>query len=305
MAIPTETVYGLAAVATNAPACRSIFSVKGRPLLDPLIVHVSDANMAQKLAVWNDAAAILAEAFWPGPLSIILPKNPQIPPIVTAGRQTVALRAPRHAVPMGLIERLGQPLAAPSANPFGYISPSSAQHVADSFGPRVPYILDGGPCEVGLESTIVDLSQPPLVIVRRPGAIAKEAIAEVLHHSVTEPSGQPDSQEGLVAPGTLSSHYSPTTPLGLFCGRASPKRHPGHAVVYLCAPPVGDRDEQTFWLSEKGDADLIGRSLFALLRSLDQMNWEQIFCEVPPPDSSGTLLAVRDRLIRAAATKTA
>lgn len=303
VAIPTETVYGLAAVATNPEACRSIFAVKGRPLIDPLIVHVSGSAMASTVSDWSPAAETLAEAFWPGPLSIIVPKNSLIPLIVTAGRPTVALRAPRHHVPADLIERLGQPLAAPSANPFGYVSPSTARHVADSFGPRVPYIIDGGPCEVGLESTIVDLSQPGRITLMRPGAISGEAIADVLKCAVQAPPQQSNPSAGLIAPGLLASHYSPTTPLQLFSGRP-PGNMPRQALIFLSAPPFRDRDGKTFWLSEEGHPDEIGRSLFALLRTLDQMGWEQIACELPPPESRGILLAVRDRLLRAAARPT-
>ncbi|MEY3001330.1 MAG: Threonylcarbamoyl-AMP synthase [Verrucomicrobiota bacterium] len=304
VAIPTETVYGLAAIATNPDACRAIFTIKGRPFLDPLIVHVRDDAMARQFAVWNPAADALAAKFWPGPLSIILPKKSGIPPIVTAGRDTVALRAPSHWVPRQLIEQIGLPLAAPSANPFGYISPSLAVHVAESFGPLVPYVIDGGPCEVGLESTIVDLSDPDHVVLLRPGAISAEAISSTLDlpvASLTSPAN--GTTTALIAPGTMASHYSPKTPLSLFSSHPSAPPTPTEAVVFLSRPSTSDFPRQTFWLSERGEDEVIGRSLFALLRSLDKMGWSRIHCQTPTGALSGTRLAIGDRLARAAADK--
>jgi L-threonylcarbamoyladenylate synthase len=176
VAIPTETVYGLAAHALDARACRAIFRAKGRPANDPLIVHVLDLAHAEQLAEFNDAARRLTRAFWPGPLTLVLPKRACVPAIVTSGGATVALRAPSHPLARRLLKLAGVPLAAPSANPFSYISPTTAAHVRDGLGARIPHILDGGECDVGVESTVVDLTQPSRPRILRPGAISAAVV---------------------------------------------------------------------------------------------------------------------------------
>lgn len=299
VAIPTETVYGLAAKATDIAACQTVFTIKGRPLIDPLIVHVDGPEMAAKLAEWNDRADCLAKAFWPGPLSIILRKKPCIPDIVTAGLDTVAIRCPRHPDTLSLITEVGTGLAAPSANPFGYISPSRAKHVADSFGERVPYIIDGGSCEIGLESTVLDLSDNTTISVLRPGAISAEAISDVLKEPVLSTTKQIKDLP-LSSPGTLLSHYSPTTPLELFSG-IPPTASATEAVIFLKAPQNRLGNGQTFWFSESGEAEEIARTLFDLLRKLDRAGFTRIYCEIPAAPAVGLMLAIRDRLTRAAA----
>jgi L-threonylcarbamoyladenylate synthase len=164
VAVPTETVYGLAANALDARACAKIFKAKGRPTADPLIVHVYALSQLKDLCEVNDAALTLAKAFWPGPLTLVLPKKPVVPDIVTAGRDSVAVRMPRHPVFRRLLKAAGLPLAAPSANPFGYVSPTTAQHVLDGLGGKIRYILDAGPAALGLESTIVDLRGCPTLL---------------------------------------------------------------------------------------------------------------------------------------------
>jgi len=180
VAVPTETVYGLAADAFDCAACASVFRAKGRPSEDPLIVHVHAMTQLSEVCHVNDTALRLAKAFWPGPLTLVLPKKPIIPDIVTAGRDSVAIRMPSHPVFRRLLRAVDVPLAAPSANPFGYVSPTSAQHVLDGLGAKLRYILDGGPSQIGLESTIVDLRDPARPVVLRPGFITVTQIARVL-----------------------------------------------------------------------------------------------------------------------------
>ena len=268
VAMPTETVYGLAGCALDTAACRSIFEVKGRPLVDPLIVHVANRPMAAELAELPECFDQLADAFWPGPLTLILHKKPCVPDLVTAGKATVAVRMPRHPVAHALLQLTGQPLAAPSANPFGYVSPSTARHVADSFGAAVPFVIDGGPCEIGLESTILDLSEPSAPVILRPGAISAEEIESVLGRPVTLRREVLAAGETATAPGTFHRHYSPASRVSLFPKDHPPEISPREAIIYLQRPvtPQGDR---VFWLSEGGDPRDMARALFSLLRQVD------------------------------------
>lgn len=303
VAMPTETVYGLAGLALDESACRRIFQIKGRPLLDPLIVHVEDLAWANRLASLTPEAEKLAAHFWPGPLTLILRKKTVIPTIVTAGLDSVALRIPRHPVARSLLAAVGQPLAAPSANPFGYVSPSTAQHVADSFASALPFILDGGPAEIGLESTIVDLTNPAEVSILRPGGISAEAIGEVLGVPVgyRQPSPAPENGLALMAPGTLKRHYSPRTPLSLFDEGTRPPAQAMEAVVFLKAVREQHPSPHFYWFSESGDPGEIARNLFALLRRLDQAGHSRIWCESPRETAAGLTRAISDRLSRAAA----
>lgn len=302
VAIPTETVYGLAAVATDEAACRSVFAIKGRPLIDPLIVHVHSLDMASEHAETPPELEKLARFFWPGPLTVVLRKKPSIPDIVTAGKDTVAIRMPRHPATQALLERIGGPLAAPSANPFGYVSPSLPRHVADSFGSKVPFILDGGPCEIGLESTILDLAGRGPARILRPGAISREALSTVLKRTVEAPlpKGEREGATGLIAPGGFASHYSPRARMDLFPQGNRPAYVQGSAILFLSRPEKGD-SKNVFWLSEDGNPQSMGRNLFALLRKLDTAGFTRIHCELPDAGSEGIHLAIRDRLLRAAA----
>jgi len=298
--IPTETVYGLAANALNPEACRKIFSLKGRPLVDPLIVHVRDWAAVSGLARTNEVATRLAKAFWPGPLTLILPKEAAVPDLVTAGRSTVAVRVPRHPVAQKLLRRLDFPLAAPSANPFGYISPTRPEHVAESFGSSLPDILDGGPCEIGLESTIVDLSQANQSIVLRPGAISVQDLSAVVGHPVQIRLPSLGDSETATAPGTYSRHYSPKTPMVLFPEGTVPPAEEEAAVLFLQRPPEHHQKPAVFWLSEDGFPASIGRSLYLLLRQLDEGGYRCLFCELPGKGRPGLFTAIRDRMMRAA-----
>lgn len=307
VAIPTETVYGLAAHALDTEACRRIFEVKGRPLIDPLIVHVYDEAAAARLATLTPEARTLIAAYWPGPLTLVLPRRDCVPPIVTAGRATVALRSPRHPLTRRLLQVCGLPLAAPSANPFGYVSPTTPQHVIDSMGDRIAHLLDGGPCEIGLESTIVDLSTPGRPVLLRPGAITAAQVAQTLGTAVARPertNHAPDSG-GAAAPGMLERHYSPRTPLHLFAAadRAQAALQaaasPRGAVVHFSRPSVAPSGSAAvYWLSENGDLADAARHTFALLRQLDAAGHDHVWIEQAPEGGLGD--AINDRLRRAA-----
>ncbi len=302
VAIPTETVYGLAANALDEAACRRIFDVKGRPLLDPLIVHVPDHAAGERLARFDARAVRLAEAFWPGPLTIVLPKRGIVPAIVTAGRATVALRSPAHPAARRLLAAVGIPLAAPSANPFGYISPTTAQHVAESLGDRIPFILDGGPCAIGIESTIVALAPGRPARILRPGSISCGELAEALGEPVDEAPAPSSAQEADVeAPGMLARHYSPATPAALFDHGTVPDARADEAVVFQRRPEKamdGPGAPTVFWFSESGDAAEVARNLYALLRGLDERAFTRIHIERAPPSPLGN--SINDRLRRAA-----
>lgn len=306
VAVPTETVYGLAANALDERAVRKIFEAKGRPFIDPLIVHVADLDMALTLAENTPELEKLALRFWPGPLTVILKKRPCVPDLVTAGEPTVAIRIPAHPVMRELIRRAGLPLAAPSANPFGYVSPTTAQHVRDSLGGRVPYILDGGPCAHGVESTIVNLADPEGARLLRPGPVDAEHLAAALGRPVLPAPSHMDKNAAQTAPGMLDRHYSPDTPLMLrtFGTEAEiPAGIPGRvAVVHQRRPaqPPGDGAEH-FWFSENGDPVEVARTLFALIRHLDTQGFAVILAEAARPGGLGD--AVNDRLKRAAAKR--
>ena len=299
--VPTETVYGLAAHALDPAACRAIFTVKGRPWVDPLIVHIPSVASAASWVVWNAEATLLAEAFWPGPLTMVLPSRGVIPPVVTAGGDSVALRMPSHPIFQALMAVCAIPLAAPSANPFGYVSPTTAAHVRDSLGERVPWILDGGDCSVGIESTIVDLRNPRSPVVLRPGAITPEQIAAVLQRTCRLAS-RAQSQETIM-PGSLERHYSPRTPLVLVPHGGVPEKPlPPEVALLLYRRPEKDSawssHRAVFWLTEDGDPEEAARHLFALLRKLDAGSWRHVWVESPPETPAH--VALLDRLRRAA-----
>lgn len=306
VALPTETVYGLAANALDESAVKQVFAVKGRPLLDPLIVHVLDQSHAETLAVFNEDARKLSDSFWPGPLTLVLPKKKCVPDLVTAGQATVALRCPAHPIMHAVLELSGLALAAPSANPFGYISPTQAQHVQDSLGEQIDIILDGGSCEHGLESTILSLADPAHPRLLRPGPIDCEALEHCLGREIEVFTGNTDDSAAQLAPGMLSRHYSPRTPLSLAVSpRAAVNLHSGqrYALLYLCKPTDSDllQNPQAafFWCTESCDLRDAAHHLFALLRKLDNLGFDQIIAEIAP--SSGIGIALNNRLSRAAA----
>lgn len=302
VAVPTETVYGLAANAFDAKACREIFRAKRRPATDPLIVHLASASGLGDVCVPNASVRKLAAAFWPGPLTIVLPKAAAIPDVVTAGRDSVAVRVPAHPMFRRLLKLTGLPLAAPSANPFGYVSPTTAEHVVHGLGTRIPYILDGGASQIGLESTIVDLRDEARPRLLRPGAITQRDLERVLRRpvEVVKRKASPSSARGQIAPGLLTRHYSPRTPVVLHeaLSIAAPAKHAGEAFVFLQKPEqVSGRN--VFFLDRRGDLRAAARRLFATLRRLDAAGFKRLHVELAPGD--GLAEAINDRLRRAAA----
>ncbi|HRK55324.1 MAG TPA: L-threonylcarbamoyladenylate synthase [Cyclobacteriaceae bacterium] len=294
VAIPTETVYGLAANALNPEAVTQIFVVKERPSFDPLIVHVASIDQAQQFITAVPKKAIqLARHFWPGPLTLVLPKQSIIPDIVTSGLSTVGIRCPDHYLTRQLLSELPFPLAAPSANPFGYVSPTTAEHVNNQLGHKIKYILDGGPCRIGLESTIVGFENDQAVIYRR-GGVSEEEISKVIGEmSYRLASSNP------VAPGQLDSHYAPNKKLYLGDINELKKEFTGKKVGVLRFMGNSDSaDTYQLILSQSGNLEEAARNLFAALRQFDQMEIEVILAE-PVPDS-GIGKAINDRLRRAA-----
>lgn len=295
VAIPTETVYGLAANAFDIDAVQRIFEMKGRPRMNPLILHIHDLGQLQQLARDIPKNAYkLAEAFWPGSLTLILPKQANVPEIITAGKSTVGVRMPNHPLTLELLRGLPFPVAAPSANPFTRVSPTSAEHVAKYFGERLPAILDGGPCKVGLESTIVGFDGESPVVYRK-GGISIEAIEAVVGKValVTENETAPQ------APGMLLKHYSPRTPL-LVCDDLS-KTLKAHAekkvgILSFCSSDF-PQAKMIMTLAPNKNIGLAAKDLFAALHALDEADLDLILAERFPEEGLG--ISINDRLFRA------
>lgn len=294
--MPTETVYGLAGDARDSTTVARIFAAKRRPAFDPLIVHVADLSMAEELADWDAAARNLAKAFWPGPLTLILPRKAGIPDLVTNGMPGVGLRCPDHPLALELIRSSGLPLAAPSANCFGGLSPTTAAAVAEQLGPAVDMILDGGPCRVGLESTVLALQPEPLIL--RPGGVPPAALAEVLGRpvAIADSTVRAASLQG-ASPGMLASHYAPRQPLRLLAEDENWPTDPavGRLLWRRASLPDGG---PTRWLSEDGDLVQAAAGLFEHLRALDAAASAGIVTELVPSEGLG--IAINDRLRRAA-----
>jgi len=309
VAVPTETVYGLAGDALNTQAVKKIFRAKGRPTNDPLIVHIHSLAQLDELAVRNAAVEKIARAFWPGPLTLILPKKSVVPDLVTSGRPSVAIRMPNHPLFRSLLRICGRPLAAPSANLFGYVSPTCAAHVRDGLGRKIRYILDGGACAIGVESTILDLRDPLHPAILRPGAIERRAIERVLRVPVTAFVAKPQpANTAAVAPGMLTRHYSPRTPVELSAKLDLPTAESAsknEAFLFFQQPAKfadGSAPKNIFWLTKSGNLHAAAKTLFATLRELDAGNWTKIHAERAPSDNA-LALAINDRLTRAAAKR--
>ena len=292
VAFPTETVYGLGAIATDDRAVAAIFAAKRRPRFNPLIVHVADLAAARALACWSELAERLAARFWPGALTLVVPRAPDcaLSLLVSAGGPTVGLRWPAHPIAQALLAQVALPVAAPSANPAGRISPTTAAHVAESLGEEVDIILDGGACPIGLESTVLDLSgaAPRLL---RPGGVtraAREAERGALACGPADPAGAPRS------PGQLASHYAPSRPLRLDARSVAADE----ALLAFGATPL-EGAAHTLNLSSSGDLVEAAANLFAMLRALDRPEVSAIAVMPIPPHGLGE--AIRDRLARAAA----
>jgi L-threonylcarbamoyladenylate synthase len=303
VAFPTETVYGLGADARSDAAVQKIYAAKGRPSGNPLIVHVSDTAHAKECsAAWPDAADRLARHFWPGPLTLIVPRGPTLSPLVSAGRHTVALRCPNHPVAQALLQAAALPIAAPSANRSGFTSPTTAQHVLAELAGRIPLILDGGPCQIGLESTVLDVSdpnRPPRIL--RPGAITAEMLEKFLGpiESLSATIAESASAE---SPGQHSRHYAPRTPAFRFGRSAFPAvmewaRKNGPVIlltfseeVFLAAP------QETVQLPP--DPASYARTFYAALREVDERRPRAILV-LQPDSTTGLWSAIMDRLARA------
>jgi len=294
VAFPTETVYGLGGDATNDLAVARIFEAKGRPRFNPLITHVPDLAAARGLALFDARAERIAARFWPGPLSLVLPRAPASPVslLASAGLDTLALRMPAHPLALALLSATGRPLAAPSANRSGRLSPTSAGDVIDELGGRIAAVLDGGRSAVGIESTVLDLSgAEPRVL--RPGGVAAEALEEVLGHIATGAA----ASDAPRSPGLLASHYAPERPLRLEAREA----RPGEALLALGPGPAPEGFRELRWLSRSGDLTEAAANLFAALRALDRPDLAGI--AVMPIPERGLGVAINDRLRRAAAPR--
>ena len=335
-AFPTETVYGLGADAFNPAALAKVFAVKGRPRFDPLIIHIASMETLEKIAKLSllsgaarEKLTLLAETFWPGPLTLILPKQEAVPDIATSGLPSVAVRFPAHPAAQRLIALSGGALAAPSANPFGYLSPTEASHVRDQLGNAVDIILDGGPASVGVESTVLDLCRERPCILR-PGGLPREAIEALIGTVEGSPenggnAGQ-ENPEAMASPGMLKSHYAPRTPLTVFSygktialpdsvtgentdseNAGSGSDVGGKTIAFLFFDGAS-RDNwqagkthinpQTKTLSERGDLQEAAVNLFKYLHEMDIPGTARIFAQLAPEQGLG--IAINDRLRRAA-----
>ncbi len=296
VAFPTETVYGLGADAYNAIAVARIFEIKNRPHFDPLIVHVADPADVERLAHISETARILMKQFWPGPLTLVLKKKPGIPDLVVSGLDTIAVRMPAHPAALDLIRAANTPVAAPSANPFGYLSPTTAVHVEEQLGSKVPMILDGGSCQTGVESTIVDLSgEVPKLL--RPGGIETEAIEKLIGAlGKNKASAKPS------APGQLEQHYSPRKPLRILSENEmlSHRQLTKAGLLLFREPQKMISCQSVEVLSKSGDLREAAANLFSALHRLDHSPAEIIFAE--PVSEFGLGAAIMDRLCRASAT---
>lgn len=299
--VPSETVYGLAADALNASACRKIFRAKGRPTTDPLIVHLHHIKQLDAIAQVNPTALALAKAFWPGPLTLILQKQSCVPAIVTSGLDSVAVRIPQHPLFRKLLKIAGIPIAAPSANPFGYVSPTTAEHVRANLGHRIRYILDGGASKIGLESTIIDARDAKNLSLLRPGEITPAQIERLV--GLTVRSVKPRTNSGpQTAPGMLSQHYSPRAKVVLHKSLAATQTPTSPEVARLYfTKPADTFTKHDYWLDTTGDQQRAAHNLFAQLRTMDEKGYRMIHAEKAPAGPYAT--AINDRLQRAAAVK--
>jgi L-threonylcarbamoyladenylate synthase len=304
VAFPTETVYGLGGDAFSPSALARIFEVKNRPRFDPLIVHIAGLDALERLVDFNALSKekrktlrLLSERLWPGPLTIILPKRPDLPDLATAGLSTAAIRFPSHRAAQKLIGLSTGAVAAPSANPFGYLSPTRAEHVVSQLGERVDYIIDGGRADFGVESTVLDIFASPRPRILRPGGCPREEIEALVGPVEFSPS-QGGGVPGL-SPGQLKSHYAPRTPLALYPRGALPLPAGGEGRLYFEKPPgaAPPRTDRIRILSETGSLAEAAANLFETLHELDGLGLPLIRAEEAPPHGLGA--AINDRLRRA------
>ena len=299
VAIPTETVYGLAANGLSADAVLKIYKAKNRPSFNPLILHVPYLGEAKKLVKYFPEKALqLAETFWPGPLTLVLPKNDIVPDIVTAGQSTVAIRVPNHPLTLQLLRALDFPLAAPSANSSGYISPTSVIHVQQQLGEKIAYVLDGGECSVGVESTIVKVTEDEVSILRY-GGISVEDIIDIIGE-VNLPGENNIRPE---APGMLTSHYAPTAPLIVANIELAIQQYSNKKIGVLSFQKKYETENviMNLVLSPQGNVDVAAKNIFAYLHQLDAQSLDIIIAEFVPNEGLGK--AVNDKLKRASAER--
>ena len=297
VAFPTETVYGLGADATNPAAIARLYQAKGRPAFNPLIAHVGELSAARQIAGFDATALALAEAFWPGPLTLVLPKTPDcaVADLATAGLDTVAIRVPAHPLARAILRAFGGPVVAPSANLSGHVSPTTAAHVQTDLAGRIDLIVDGGAVAVGVESSIVGCFDEPTLL--RPGGVPRGAIERVLGRTLAQPPEDADNDTSQpLAPGMLASHYAPRTKVRLNADRIEP----GEALLAFGLGAISGIDEAAavMNLSERGDLDEAAANLFGHLRALDTRAARAIAVMPIPEDGLGE--AINDRLRRAA-----
>jgi L-threonylcarbamoyladenylate synthase len=297
VALPTETVYGLAGIALEPESVAKIFEAKTRPCFDPLIVHIASFDWLHSL-ISGSASELIAERlmqkFWPGPLTILFPRSALVPELVTAGLDEVAIRMPGHPLFLAVLREVGKPLAAPSANRFGRVSPTLAEHVLEELDGRIPLILDGGPTDFGVESTIIRVVQGRIEILR-PGPVTEEQLAAI---------APPDEKKGpqkIVAPGQTPSHYAPAKPVRIFEAAAVGPESRNHALI--CWGPIRHQDDFAVVrsLSESRDLRIAAQQLFGLMRQMDQLEVEQIVIDPVPETDLGK--AIMNRIRRAAAPR--
>ncbi len=307
--LPTETVYGLACSALSVEAILKVYKLKGRPSTNPLIVHVLDHYSAEEISVTNGFSRKLAYAFWPGPLTLILPKKKCVPSEITAGLNSVAVRSPSHPTFRKILNEVKQPLAAPSANPSNKISPTNCKDAVTAFGMNCPPFLDGGQCEIGIESTVIDLTAHSPSILRI-GPISKSAIEEVLGTEIQSKTGQKekkiDTEKPSVSPGLGLKHYAPSTPLYLYTDiekMLNSNTLIRDDILILPSPNVMIQSHKKnftlFYLSSVGNPKEITKNFFRILNEADSLKKERIHASLFPC-SDHLLLAVNDRLRRAA-----
>ncbi|MEA2939970.1 MAG: L-threonylcarbamoyladenylate synthase [Bradyrhizobium sp.] len=297
VAFPTETVYGLGADASNAAAIARLYEAKGRPMFNPLIAHLSDLEAAQRIARFDAQAILLAQAFWPGPLTLVLPKAPgcAVADLATAGLDTIAVRVPAHRIARDILRAFGGPVVAPSANLSGHVSPTTAAHVQGDLAGRIDLIVDGGAVEIGVESTIVGCFEAPMLL--RPGGVPRGEIERVLGRTLLQPPGDADTDSGQpLAPGMLASHYAPRTPVRLNADRVAA----GEALLAFGPHVISgvEAASEMMNLSPRGDLNEAAANLFGYLRALDAYGADAI--AVMPVPHHGLGEAINDRLRRAA-----
>ena len=294
----TETVYGLGANALDVHAVARVFAVKNRPHFDPLIVHVADRSWLTRIvSQWPETAERLAARFWPGPLTLVLPKTDLIPDLVTSGLPSVAVRMPSHPLALELLRLADVPIAAPSANLFGQLSPTCAEHVAERLGDQIDYLLDGGPCAVGVESTVL-LLEPGRAVLLRPGGVTLEEIESVIGPVTLPACVTTSDQAAAQSPGMLPQHYAPRTPLAIVEDLSRVTNSERCGLLTLRSLPNASRFAMVETLSANGDLTEAAANFFAALRRLDAANVEQIVAMPFPNHGLGR--ALNDRLSRAA-----